>query len=84
MTRATPALDKLERLLLGRGDVEVTCLYAGLGGPQDRAERVDDRGRWYPQSWLSRYIKRLNERLEMRGLKVEPGEKKRTYRLVSR
>ena len=84
MTRPAPAVEKLERLLLGKGDVDVACLYAGLGGPQERAEQTDGRGRWYPQSWLTRYIRRLNQRLEARGMKVEPGEKKRTYRLVSR
>ncbi len=69
--------------LLGRGDVGFDVLSVHLGGTPERVNEVDNRGRWYAQSWVSRYIRRLNTRLAEHGMRVEPGEKRRTYRLVS-
>lgn len=61
--------------LKGAGDVSVDVLYEAIAGP-DR--HVEHRAR---QQWIGSYLTRINRRLRSHGLRVKPGERKRTYRL---
>lgn len=72
---------ELYDLLLSRGDVAIDTLYDCMGGPEGRSTLT--RGRSYAQAWLGGYVTRLNRKLAGHDLKVEPGDLKRTYRLVS-
>lgn len=62
--------------LLGRGDVPIPDLYGTLREPRG------DETVQYQQRWLGPYIHSLNKNLAERGLRVEPGALKNTYRLV--
>lgn len=77
MTPLPARQQQLYDLLAGKGDVRISDLYAMMGGPLHRAEEPR-----YAQQWLGKYITLLNRRLEARGLKVEPGELKGSYRLT--
>lgn len=86
--KLSPRMADLYRLLLGKGDVPVVELYASMmpGMKPDVARRKGRErvhGTLYAQVWIGTYISRLNKRLATQGLRVEPGQIKRTYRLVS-
>jgi len=80
MNTVTPTLPKrqqqLHDLLLGRGDVQIAALYAGMA--ERPSDSVSDM-----QRWLGPYITALNRNLVERRLCVEPGTVKNTYRLVA-
>ena len=61
--------------LKGAGDVSVDILYEAISGPERYVEHRDR------QQWIGSYLTRINRRLRAHGLRVKPGERKRTYRL---
>ena len=69
---------ELYSLLFGRGDVMIEDLYHDLTEREATGRAIADM-----QRWLSPYITNLNRNLTDHGLKVEPGERKNTYRLVT-
>lgn len=66
---------QLHDLLFGKGDVPIGALYDAMA---DRLS-CDTQDQ---QRWLGPYISNLNKNLAERGLRVEPGALKNTYRLV--
>lgn len=70
---------QLHDLLLGRGDVPIQALYETMR----ETDAVEDPSIAQMQRWLSPYISALNKKITCRGLRVEPGAVKSTYRLVA-
>lgn len=70
---------QLHDLLLGRGDVAITELFAAMR--IDSTPDYDDTQA--QQRWLAPYITMLNDSLSTAGLRVQPGDVKQTYRLVA-
>jgi hypothetical protein len=67
----------LHDLLLGRGDVPIPQLFEDM-----RTADTPDYDLKGQQRWLGAYISALNKSLAERGLRVEPGALRNTYRLV--
>lgn len=67
---------ELYDLLKGKGDVPILSLYAALCPPgRDEVSQRD------AQQHLGSLITRANRRLAKRGLRIQPGFLKGTYRL---
>lgn len=67
-----PQLSKLFSELFGKGDVPFVHLCTVLGIKEGR----------HHQQALGPYVVRLNRRLKLHKMRVEPGQMKKTYRLV--
>lgn len=70
---------QLHDLLLGRGDVAITELFAAMR--LESTPVYDDTQA--QQRWLAPYITMLNDSIAAQGLRVQPGDVKQTYRLVA-
>lgn len=72
---------KLYDTLSRSGDVSFVDLYLAAGGDPARQDEIDDKGRHYAQSWIGKYISRLNRVLAQQhaGKRVVKGRLRRTY-----
>lgn len=72
MTDLPPQLQKFYDELFGKGDVPWAHLFKVLGLQEGRDL----------QQALGPYVVRINRRLRTQRMRVEPGQMKKTYRLV--
>lgn len=70
-------------LLKRNGDTHFQDIYRTLGGPPGKIDERDTKGRWYAQSWVSTYIRKLNRHLRLVGQEIVPGRLRQTYVLTS-
>lgn len=73
---------KLYEILQRNGDVHFRDLYLQLGFDPARADEVDAKGRFRAQSFVGKYIARLNRNLKGTGERVTTGRLRRTYCLT--